>query len=76
MEEVDVLEHCYCNQCGDEILSATGDFNDESDYQHFRFSWGYVSHKDMETWEFDLCESCLEKIVENFKIPAKIEKYY
>ena len=76
LQEVDELEKCFCNRCGKEIRSAIGIFNDESDYQHFRFTWGYVSKLDGQTWEFDLCDSCLVELNSQFKIPAKIEQYY
>ena len=76
LEEVDQLEKCFCNQCGKEIPSALNVMAGHPDYQHFRLQWGYASTRDMETWSFDLCEFCLEKIIESFKIPAEIEKYY
>jgi hypothetical protein len=65
-----------CNKCGK-------DFKDEGRYTEFyspflhkiTITFGYGSKRDMETWEFYKCESCLIEEVENFSILPKIQNY-
>lgn len=61
-----------CNMCGKEIAVENGVIRQgvfSCDYQ-----WGYFSGKDGEIHSFDLCESCYDKIIENFKILPEIKE--
>jgi hypothetical protein len=64
-------ESVTCNKCGKEKILSGEKFQREvqaNKFQSFDCSFGYGSHYDMENWEFDLCEDCLEEIVKTFKI--------
>ena len=37
-------------------------------------TWGYFSEKDGERHSFDLCESCYDKLLASFKIPADVRE--
>ena len=54
-----------CDKCDKEIK--------ESAWFHVRDTWGFGSKYDEETWEFYLCEDCLEEIVKIHKI--KVRKF-
>ena len=41
------------------------------DRLHIEKSWGYFSGKDGEIHSFDLCESCYDLLVQEFKIPPE-----
>jgi len=36
-----------------------------------RKEWGYFSKRDLEVHEFAICESCYEKMIDQFVIPVK-----
>lgn len=64
------LTEVICNLCGKKIplekgVPQEGVFHGEAD-------WGYFSEKDGEHHSFDLCESCYDKMLEQFQIPAQI----
>ncbi len=62
------LEKIICNQCG-EVISL------EAEAFSIAYKWGYGSKFDLEKHEFDLCESCYEKLIVGFKIPTEVEEY-
>lgn len=67
-----VMSQAFCNCCGREMKrDALGYFED---YLHVEKKWNYFSQKDGEQVQFDLCEECLDKMIENFVIP--VEKGY
>ena len=63
------MKRIYCNKCGNEI-KVINDIPHE-DYLFVRKEWGYFSKKDGKTQEFTICESCVEKLEREFKIPAE-----
>ncbi len=69
-----------CNQCGKEILlnqPSVPEYEDEFTKAAFLSvdqSWGYGSQYDLEHHEFDLCESCYEKLIEGFQVPIQVEE--
>lgn len=77
MEEMK-LSVIICNQCGKEIQIPSdeeGTFQaDVAKAEVFAadYSWGYGSKYDMERHQFDLCETCYEKLIEGFQV--KIER--
>lgn len=61
----------YCNQCGQPIANKN---LPKSDYIKVRKIWGYFSNKDMQIHEFNICESCYDNMIKNFKIKPVIKK--
>lgn len=60
----------WCNCCGRELkleneIVKEGVFSVDT-------CWGYFSKKDGECHSFDLCESCYDRIVEEFKLPVSV----
>ena len=66
------LANVVCNQCGKELLIEDGILKEgcfSIDYQ-----FDYFSDKDGYIYSFDLCEECLDKWIQNFKIPVHIQE--
>lgn len=65
------LSSITCNKCG-KTHELHGEEHQREwqaeEFQGFSCSFGYGSKYDMETWSFDLCESCLKEFVNTFKI--------
>jgi hypothetical protein len=61
-----------CNKCGleyDDEKSEHGYEEWQWDTIHaFKVEFGYGSKHDLEKWNFDLCENCIEELVSTFKI--------
>lgn len=57
-----------CNRCGKELKIENGIVKE--DYIRIRKSWGYFSKRDGITQEFTLCEECVERMTQEFAIPA------
>lgn len=66
------LQAIVCNYCGKRILPEKDMFKEES--VSIVKEWGYFSKKDGETHEWDLCESCYDKIIEQFCCPVTIKE--
>lgn len=62
------MEKMVCNCCGKELRVEQGIAKE--DYLHIRKEWGYFSKKDGKTQEFIMCEVCVERLAENFIVPA------
>lgn len=71
MREVTTVEDIFCNCCG-KSLRDRENMNWEGLIEA-KINWGYCSHADGTTWIFSLCEKCLLRISENWKI-SPIEK--
>ena len=66
-EEIKEISKMICNQCGKEIPVVNGQAREgvfSADV-----TWGYFSEKDGEKQEFDICESCYDTWIRNFKLP-------
>ena len=59
----------FCNQCGREIETEQGIVKEGG--FHAVQNWGYFSNRDGLKDAFDLCETCYDKITENFEIPVE-----
>lgn len=58
----------YCNCCKKEIQLEEGIIKEGCfSVDH---SWGYFSSRDGIRHQFDLCESCYDKLVKEFAIPV------
>ena len=53
---------CQCNACGRQI---------EKEALWVRKEWGYFFFCFLEVHEFAICESCYEKMIDQFVIPVK-----
>lgn len=62
-----------CNYCGAEV---TGEAMLCDKIENFVIHWGDCSRKDGSVWSFDLCEDCIDKIAESFKIPPTVIRDY
>lgn len=71
-EERDVLVDVLCNSCGESCLNDIGDFNGLIDAI---ITCGYGSLIEDDTkYTFSICESCLKKMFDTFKIgPSKTD---
>ena len=63
------VKQIKCNMCGKEItvdhgMVKEGIFSCE-------YLWGYFSEKDGEKHSFDLCESCYDRMTEEFCLPIE-----
>lgn len=67
------IQIIICNSCGKEIKIENGVSGE--DYISINKNWGYFSEKDGYTMKMDICENCIDHIISNFKVPAKIEAY-
>ncbi|HHT97982.1 MAG TPA: hypothetical protein GXZ90_08835 [Clostridiales bacterium] len=59
-----------CNVCGKEIKLNNGILKE--DVFEASKEWGFFSNRDLEVHHFNICESCYENMIENFKIPVTI----
>lgn len=80
-ETGEVYKICKCNQCGEECISerAKEDEKKESFYGLINAeAKGYYFSPvldDCTAYRFDLCEKCLKKMFDNFKIPVDLLEY-
>ena len=72
MKETEEIGGIICNQCGKEIRVVNG--RPEGEVLSVDHTWGYFSEKDGERHSFDLCESCYDKLLASFKIPADVRE--
>jgi len=59
-----------CNKCGRRC-----DHHIHSDHMAVSVDWGYFSNKDLQRDVWDLCESCYDDFVKDFKIPIQEYTY-
>lgn len=84
LKKVEVLHQIKCNMCEKsdiyseekEAIDAMRNAFIDSHYHSFDIKFGYGSQYDLETWSFDLCENCLEKVANSFLIPPVKKKEY
>ena len=55
-----------CNRCG--MSFDCDDYFENNLIHNFNIEFGYGSKHDLEGWNFDLCEACIEELTESFKI--------
>ena len=68
LEKNEKIEKIFCNMCGKEIPKTDGFFHD---HLHIEKKWGYFSGHDGTSHTFDICESCYDKLLESFSLPAE-----
>lgn len=60
-----------CNKCGKSYILTGDEFKDLvhiNQFHSFNLGFGYGSNHDTEAWEWHLCEDCLDKEVNKYKI--------
>lgn len=72
MKKTEEISIITCNKCGKEIKVVNG--RPEAGVFSVDYTWGYFSDKDGERHSFDLCESCYDKLLASFKIPADVQE--
>lgn len=45
-----------------------------AEYLHVAKEWGYFSRKDGMRQEWNLCESCYDRLLESFQVPASAQE--
>ena len=71
-EDQKILKTVICNGCGRE-LKVEGGILKEGCFEAKQV-FGYFSSMDGKRQQFDLCETCYQKLVEQFVIPAETEE--
>ena len=64
------LKKIICNSCGCEAEASNEIV--KKDFLSVRKDWGYFSERDGETDRWDLCETCYQRIVSEFKIKVQV----
>lgn len=65
-------DQIFCNKCGKRIEKhAEGVY---VDFLHVEKVWGYFSEKDGKRHSFDLCETCYDKMLQDFAEKADISE--
>lgn len=67
-----------CNMCGKTMDAFQHEYEEfmTDTIHNFKIEYGYGSNRDGEIVTFDICESCLEKIYEQFEIKPNIEEIF
>lgn len=58
-----------CNKCGSESNSEW------SDITPIEIDFGYGSDYDMQKWIINLCDNCINEIVDEFEVPPSIDEW-
>lgn len=66
-----ITDGVICNCCGLAILKEYNEIF--KDHLSISKNWGYLSNKDGQYHEFELCEKCYDKITSSFVIPVSIK---
>lgn len=66
------LETVWCNMCGKKLVVKEGILREGA--AMFDHTWDYFSEKDGEVHHFDLCESCYNELIAQFRLPVDIEE--
>lgn len=65
-----ITENVKCNCCG-KMIEKIEKLNTHVDYLRVEKTWSYFSNKDLTKQCFNLCETCYDKLIETFIIPAE-----
>ncbi|PKR83536.1 hypothetical protein [Heyndrickxia camelliae] len=75
IEKVTTSKTVICNKCGTTQVNnnwnppSAEEYYFSNDIHNIQLGFGYGSRFDNESWNFDLCDSCLESLVKTFKYP-------
>ncbi|SHK69843.1 hypothetical protein [Hespellia stercorisuis] len=70
-QEKQMVKKIICNRCGKEISAENG-IRTEGVFS-VDFRWEYPADKDGERHQFDLCESCYDRMTAEFVVPVEME---
>lgn len=68
--KVEIVLATVCNRCGENFVVE----DEIQQTKQIKIVWGYPFRNDGEVWKFDLCEKCIEEIVNGFLIPVECEE--
>lgn len=71
-EENGQLKALFCNMCGKKLIVKDGILREGG--AMFDHVWDYFSEKDGEVHHFDLCETCYDDLISQFKLPVDSEE--
>lgn len=63
-KSVEEIDEVYCDICGTScMIPYTNEPNSPREFVgiHIKQSWGFLSNKDCELWEADICEKCADE---------------
>ena len=66
------LETVVCNCCGKKIIVSEGIAREG--VISINHAWDFFSEKDGEIHHFDLCETCYDSLISEFKISVEVEE--
>lgn len=66
------LESVICNRCGKKLVVKDGILREGA--IRIDHAWDFFSEKDGEVHHFDLCESCYDQMICEWKIEPEIEE--
>lgn len=55
-QDVEVIDKIICDSCGKDCTNSF-----DAEYMTLKADWGFISHHDLETWEAQICEQCVEE---------------
>ena len=64
----EIESRCCCNVCGKTLRVENGLLKE--DVFAAVKEWGYFSKRDLEVHQFNVCETCYEKMIDSFIIPV------
>ena len=67
----DELVQVICNKCGKELVVKEGIVREGC--LQIEYPFDYFSRKDGYIYQFDLCEECFDKWIEEFRHPVQIQ---
>ena len=62
------IQNLVCNKCGKNIPVINE--VPREDYISVNKEWGYFSEKDKTTYNFIMCEKCVDDLVADFVVPV------
>ena len=73
----------FCNKCGENLKFLAKDYEGKDFFVGYyglvdaHVSGGYLSKhlRDLQYYEFSLCEKCIKEMFDTFKVPPKQERY-
>lgn len=65
-----VTDILRCNCCG-QVIEKVEKLNRHVDYLYVEKAWSYFSSKDLSQHRFNICETCYDRFIETFIIPAE-----
>lgn len=71
MVEQENLIAIICNMCGNRYENNR--MFQANEVQNFQIAFGFGSFHDGQVWQFDLCDTCLDRLIVGFKVEPIIQ---